>query len=106
MTARKDDIKLERTPEFVSRETGSAELEISPDTWDRWVRDKKLPPAETHFPAGTARWHWPKVRAWLLGDDNALSTGGAAPDSDIDRAKEGARNLRDGSPTPRQIRAA
>jgi hypothetical protein len=61
MTARKDDIKLDRTPEFVPRETGAAELEISPDTWDRWVKARTLPPAESGLPLGTVRWHWPKV---------------------------------------------
>ena len=40
MTTRKLDLPLPaRTPAFVSREIGAAELGVSPETWDRWVRE-------------------------------------------------------------------
>jgi len=39
MTARKSKIPLPaRTPAFVSREQGAAELAISAGTWDKWVQ--------------------------------------------------------------------
>ena len=49
MTIRKDQIKLNRTPRYVSRETGAAELEISPETWDRYVKCGRLPPRALPF---------------------------------------------------------
>jgi integrase len=41
MTVRKVDnlLRGDRTPSYVNRETGAAELLISPDTWDQWVKD-------------------------------------------------------------------
>jgi hypothetical protein len=38
MTVRKTDNlpRGDRTPAYVDRETGAAELLISPDTWDQW----------------------------------------------------------------------
>lgn len=41
MTARKVDnlLRGDRTPSYVNRETGAAELLISPDTRDQWVKD-------------------------------------------------------------------
>lgn len=99
-------MRLARTPEFVSRETGSAELEISASTWDRWVDEKVLPAPAPGFPAGTVRWHWPKVVAKLAGGDDAPSTAAPTPESDIDRAKEGARHLRDGQAARRNLRVA
>lgn len=67
MTTRKDDIKLSRTPRFVSRETGSAELEISPETWDRWVADGRLPPAAPGFPPSCPRWRWEDIENRMAG---------------------------------------
>ncbi len=67
MTARKDDIKLNRTPRFVSRQTGAAELEISPETWDRWVADGRLPPAAVGFPPSCPRWRWADVDNKMAG---------------------------------------
>jgi hypothetical protein len=51
----------------VSREIGAAELWISPETWDRWVRDGVLPPAAPGFPASTPRWRWRDVDHKLAG---------------------------------------
>jgi hypothetical protein len=67
MTARKSDLKLSRTPRFVSRETGASELEISPETWDRWVEEGRLPSAATGFPSTTPRWRWDDVDRKLAG---------------------------------------
>src|SRR5882724_12051308 len=61
MTARKDDIKLSRTPQYVSRETGAAELEISPETWDRWVKSGRLPPPAPGSSPDAPRWRWEDV---------------------------------------------
>lgn len=68
MTARKNDIKLSRTPRYVSRETGAAELEISPATWDDWVEAGILPPPCMLGTAGTTpRWRWKDVDRKLSG---------------------------------------
>src|SRR6266699_1965182 len=44
MTGRKTDnlLRGDRTPAYVDRETGAAELLISTDTWDQWVKDGRL----------------------------------------------------------------
>ncbi|WP_315797653.1 hypothetical protein [Bradyrhizobium sp. SZCCHNRI3043] len=63
MTVRKADnlLRGDRTPAYVDRETGAAELLISPDTWDQWVKEGRLPrPCDT-FPSGTPRWRWEDV---------------------------------------------
>lgn len=69
MTVRKDDnlLRGDRTPAYVNRETGAAELQISPDTWDHWVKDGTLPPACDRFPTGTPRWRWEDVDRKLSG---------------------------------------
>lgn len=68
MTTRKTELFLpSRTPAFVSREVGAAELGISPETWDRWVDDGILPPAASGFPASTPRWRWVDVDRKLAG---------------------------------------
>jgi hypothetical protein len=69
MTVSKNDNALrgERTPAYVGRETGAAELQISPDTWDQWVKDGRLPPACDTFPSGTPRWRWEDVDRKLSG---------------------------------------
>lgn len=70
MTIRKANNLLlgQRTPAYVGRETGAAELQISPDTWDQWVKDGLLPPACDAFPAGTPRWRWEDVDRKLAGE--------------------------------------
>src|SRR5215216_5351573 len=70
MTPRKANIRLvgERTPSFVDRETGAAELRISPETWDRWVQESRLPPQSPGFPPSTPRWRWVDVDRRLIGD--------------------------------------
>jgi hypothetical protein len=63
MTVRKKDnlLRGDRTPAYVDRETGAAELQISPDTWDQWVKERIIPPPSDKFPAGTPRWRWDDV---------------------------------------------
>lgn len=69
MTQRKKDNTLlgDRTPAYVGRETGAAELQISPDTWDQWVKEGRLPPPCDTFPTGTPRWRWEDVDRKLSG---------------------------------------
>ena len=65
-TTRKTDLHLPaRTPTYVSREVGAAELCIAPNTWDRMVDRKELPPAT--IVSGMPRWKWETVEAWLSG---------------------------------------
>jgi hypothetical protein len=73
MTVRKVDnlLRGDRTPAYVNRETGAAELLISPDTWDQWVRDGHLPRPCDSFPAGTPRWRWEDVDRKLSGQKAA-----------------------------------
>ena len=85
MTVRKTDnlLRGDRTPAYVDRETGAAELQISTDTWDQWVKDGRLPPPCDTFPSGIPRWRWEDV-------DRKLSGNKAA---DTDAAVLGAANF-------------
>lgn len=75
MTRRKSDLILpSRTPAFVSREVGAAELGISPETWDRWVCDGILPSPAWGFPASTPRWRWLDVDRKLSGTSTEPTT--------------------------------
>jgi hypothetical protein len=69
MTVRKSDnlLRGDRTPAYVDRETGAGELLISPDTWDQWVKEGRLPPPCDTFPAGSPRWRWEDVDHKLSG---------------------------------------
>ncbi|WP_316196803.1 hypothetical protein [Bradyrhizobium sp. SZCCHNS3053] len=71
MTIRKTEnlLRGDRTPAYVTRETGAAELLVSPATWDQWVKDGRLPPPSPSFPAGTPRWRWEDVDRRLRGTD-------------------------------------
>ena len=92
MTARKDSLSLpSRTPAYVDRETGAAELRISSETWDKWVKNGTLPKAAPGFPASTPRWRWVDV-------DRKLS--GRPATSDADRFVEAAGRLH-GAPKSR-----
>lgn len=51
-------------PVFVSRKTAAALMEISPDTFDLWVRAGFVP--QPNVSRGQiVRWHWPSVEARL-----------------------------------------
>lgn len=86
MTLRKANnlLRGDRTPAYVDRETGAAELLISPDTWDQWVKEGHLPAPCDTFPTGTPRWRWEDV-------DRKLS--GKAAVADTDAAIRGAMNF-------------
>ena len=86
MTVRKTDnlLRGDRTPAYVDRETGAAELQISPDTWDQWVKQGRLPAPCDTFPAGIPRWRWEDV-------DRKLS--GQKASGTIDAAMTGALNF-------------
>lgn len=75
MTVKKKEnlLRGDRTPAYVGRETGAAELQISPDTWDKWVKDGVLPPPCNTFPEGTPRWRWQDVDAKLANRPRALT---------------------------------
>lgn len=110
MTSRKADARLpNRTPSYVSREVGAAELGISPGTWDAWVKDGTLPPAASGFPESTPRWRWSDVDKKLSrGSDldgearpETVKTDAEQPGADgIDPYVERARNWRNGT-TPK-----
>jgi hypothetical protein len=70
MTLRKADnlLRGDRTPAYIDRETGAAELQISADTWDQWVKEGRLPPPCDTFPTGTPRWRWEDVDRKLSGE--------------------------------------
>jgi hypothetical protein len=98
MTARKANLPLPvRTPAYVSREVGAAELGISPETWDRWVDDGILPPVATGFPPSTPRWKWVDVDRKLSAEPESL-TG--------DPFMAGAGRMKNGTPPNRKSRAA
>jgi hypothetical protein len=58
-----------RTPAYVSREVGAAELCISEHTWDEWVKAGVLPPPTKWLGMSgkTPRWRWKDVDAFLTG---------------------------------------
>ena len=69
MTARKALLHLPaRTPAYVSREVGAAELCISPETWDRMVAAGELPKADKRLLGTMPRWEWAAVQSHLKGD--------------------------------------
>jgi hypothetical protein len=68
MTTRKADLPLPtRTPTYVSREVGAAELCVSPETWDAMFARGELPPPEFKVGGTMPRWRWETVQAWLSG---------------------------------------
>lgn len=79
MTVRKADnvLRGDRTPAYVDRETGAAELRISPDTWDQWVKSGRLPPPAPGFPPDAPRWRWADVDGKLAGRKKPGADGGA-----------------------------
>src|SRR5262252_3285687 len=94
MTVRKANLRLPpRTPAFVSRETGAAECEVSPETWDRWAAEGLLPPPAAGFPPSTPRWRWADVDAKMSGKELKAA---------LDPGVAGAANLRNGPSPQRQ----
>lgn len=72
VTIRKHDLRpRDRVPEFVDRATGAGELCISPETWDKWVKDGILPQPDLGFPESSPRWYWEDVRNKLRRVGNA-----------------------------------
>ncbi len=66
VTTRKSDLALPvRTPAYVSREIGAAELCISPETWDAMVARGELPPPDHKIGDVMPRWKWDRIEAWL-----------------------------------------
>jgi hypothetical protein len=72
MTVAKRDLapRGERPLAYVYREAGAAELGVSPETWDRWVRNGTLPPKAPGFPESSPRCRWADVDRKLSGKDN------------------------------------
>jgi hypothetical protein len=98
VTTRKRNLvpRGDRPPAFVDRETGAAELRISPETWDRWVAEGTLPASAPGFPEGSPRWRWEDV-------DKRLT--GKVPETPFDMIKAAA-NLRHGSAKARRREVA
>lgn len=71
MTSRKADIPLNsRLTAYVSREQGSAELQVSPSTWDEMVECGQIPPPHRLGRFGTIlRWRWMDVDKRLSKED-------------------------------------
>jgi hypothetical protein len=61
MTPSKNHFSLSRTPAYVDRKIGAAELRISESTWDRYVETGIIPPPAPGFPPDTPRWRWEDV---------------------------------------------
>lgn len=53
-------------PVFVDRKTAAAMLMISVDTFDLWLRQGFIPPANVNR-GQIVRWHWPSVEQKLVG---------------------------------------
>lgn len=82
-----------RTPAYVSREVGAAELCISPETWDAWVRSGTLPrPCPATDAGGSPRWRWADVDAALCGQ--APDPLASRPDPYMPRRDDGERTKR------------
>jgi hypothetical protein len=70
MTTRKADIRLNsRLTAFVSRESGAAELQVSPSTWDAMEECGQLPTPYLLGPnKDIKRWLWVEVVKRIVGD--------------------------------------
>lgn len=70
MTTRKADIQLSsRLTAFVTRETGAAELQVSPSTWDEMEERGLLPKPYLVGPnKDLKRWLWIEVEQRIVGD--------------------------------------
>jgi hypothetical protein len=71
MTARKADVRLNlRVTTFVGRESGAAELQVSPSTWDEMEARGQLPKPYLVGPNhDLKRWRWCEVEAKIVGVD-------------------------------------
>jgi hypothetical protein len=94
MTVSKADNRLrgDRTPSYVDRETGAGELLISPDTWDHWVKEGRLPPPCDTFPAGIPRWRWEDVDRRLVGNTSATINQAVLGATNFGKKKGGRRD--------------
>lgn len=103
MTLRKSDnlLRGDRTPVYVGRETGAAELEISPGTWDEWVKGGRLPPPCNTFPEGTPRWRWEDVDRRLSAQKASTGTSDAAMAGALNFGKHVRKKRRGFCMTPR-----
>jgi hypothetical protein len=72
MTTRKADLRLaSRVTAFVTRESGAAELQISPSTWDEMEKCGQLPKPYLLGPRhDLKRWWWPQVIKRIVGAQN------------------------------------
>ena len=88
MTVRKASLPLPpRTPAYVSREVGAAELCVSPETWDRMVAAGELPKADKRFLGTMPRWEWAAIQAHLRSDNERATMQGDLYVRGADNAK-------------------
>jgi hypothetical protein len=106
MTARKKDnvLRGDRTPAFVDRVTGAAELLVSPQTWDNWVKEGRLPPPSEGFPESTPRWRWADVDRKMSGKKLVAANDDDEHAADVEAALRGVVNF--GSKKAKQRDAA
>jgi hypothetical protein len=72
VTRRKSELPLPaRTPTYVSREVGAAELCISPETWDAMVARGELPEPDHKIGGVMPRWKWTRIEAWLNNENGS-----------------------------------
>ena len=76
-------------PEFVTRQRAAAELCMSDDTFDKYVKEGVLPSPKRR--GKLARWKWSEIVAALDGGDEAVLNAVEADDpimAGVKRAKE------------------
>jgi predicted DNA-binding transcriptional regulator AlpA len=73
-------------PAYVSRQRAAHELDMSPDTFDDYVRKGVLPQPKRR--GGLTRWKWAEINAALEGGNlSVVQSAGDDYDRGVDRAK-------------------
>jgi predicted DNA-binding transcriptional regulator AlpA len=83
MSKRKADVVRSFPPDHCSRETLAYRLDCSPDSIDRLVADKFLPPPQ--MIGSMKRWDWQEVVAWIRAHNGKLGDFAELPNGQIYR---------------------